>query len=320
MSTGSADTALQPDVLANSEQMIAVGSKSFAAAARLFSRQTRADAVMLYAWCRHADDVVDGQELGHKTSLVQDEDAAERLERLTSETKAALEGRRSDDPVFEALRQVVQRNQIPHRHPLELLKGFEMDVGGRVYASEEDTLDYCYHVAGVVGVMMAMIMGVRDEAVLDRASDLGLGFQLTNIARDVIDDARAGRVYLPAEWLQATGIEKIDPDSPEQRKALHTLALRLLDQAEPYYRSAYAGLPALPFRSAWAVAAARRVYRDIGNQLRKKGPQAWDGRVSTSKSRKLVLLGFALKDVIVTRFASTADGVERTDLFQRPRG
>ncbi len=320
MNPGSADTAMQPDVLANSEQMIAVGSKSFAAAARLFSPQTRADAVMLYAWCRHADDVVDGQELGHNTRLAHDENANERLARLTADTRAALEGKRSDDPVFEALRQVVQRNRIPHRHPLELLKGFEMDVGGRVYASEEDTLDYCYHVAGVVGVMMAMIMGVRDEAVLDRASDLGLGFQLTNIARDVIDDARVGRVYLPGDWLRAAGIEEIDPDNPEQRKVLHGLALRLLEQAEPYYASAYAGLPALPFRSAWAVAAARRVYRDIGNQLRRQGHQAWDGRVSTTKARKVVLLGFALKDVIATRLVAADNGRNRTGLFNRPRG
>lgn len=320
MTMGPADTAIQPDVLANSEQMIAVGSKSFAAAARLFAPQTRADAVMLYAWCRHADDVVDGQELGHNAALPQDQDASERLDTLTADTRAALDGKRSGDPVFEALRQVVQRNHIPHRHPLELLKGFEMDVSGRVYVSREDTLDYCYHVAGVVGVMMAMIMGVRDGAVLDRASDLGLGFQLTNIARDIIDDARVGRVYLPAEWLRAEGIEQIDPDNTEQRKVLHGLALRLLDEAEPYYASAYAGLPALPFRSAWAVAAARRVYRDIGMQLRKRGYRAWEGRVSTSKSRKVVLLGFALADVIATRFVAANEGQDRTGLYHRPRG
>ena len=211
----------------------------------------------------------------------------------------------------------MQRNHIPHRHPLELLEGFDMDVRGRVYASEDDTLDYCYHVAGVVGVMMAMIMGVRDEAVLDRACDLGLGFQLTNIARDVIDDARVGRVYLPAEWLQAAGVDPVDPDDISQREVLHGLALRLLDLAEPYYASARDGLPALPFRSAWAVAAARRVYRDIGYQLRKQGHRAWDGRVSTSRSRKMVLLGLALFDVIGTRFGNGQDH-DRNGLFQRP--
>src|SRR5690606_37267384 len=102
---------------------------------------------------------------------------------------AALAGEPSDEYIFEALRRVISRHQIPHRHPQELLTGFEMDVEARRYRTIEETLDYCYHVAGVVGVMMAMIMGVRDKVVLDRACDLGIAFQLTNIARDVIDDA-----------------------------------------------------------------------------------------------------------------------------------
>lgn len=304
-------------VLRLSEQMIAKGSKSFAAAARLFAPQTRADAVMLYAWCRHADDVIDGQELGHGQTVDGDDDPAVRLAELRRATEAALQGRTAGEPVFEALRQVVERNAIPHRHPQELIAGFAMDVDGRVYGSFEDTLDYCYHVAGVVGVMMAMIMGVREAQVLDRASDLGLAFQLTNIARDVVDDAHTGRCYLPADWLKEAGVETIDPENRDQWPALHGLALRLLDSAEPYYRSAYAGLPSLSFRSAWAVAAARRVYRDIGRVLRRDGPQAWERRVSTSRSRKIWLLACALGDVAVTRFGHRP-AAPRTGLFQRP--
>lgn len=317
MTTDSQDTAVAQDVLATSEDMIAAGSKSFAAAARLFAPDTRADAVMLYAWCRHADDVIDGQVLGHDAQIADPRAQEQRLGVLKAQTQAALDGEPSEDPVFEALRQVVHRNRIPYRHPMELLNGFEMDVSGRTYRTEEDTLEYCYHVAGVVGVMMAMIMGARDEAVLDRASDLGLGFQLTNIARDVIDDANAGRVYLPAEWLEEAGLESVDPSDLTQRKALHRLAIRLVDTAEPYYQSAYHGLCDLPFRSAWAVAAARRVYRDIGNTLRNRGSEAWAGRVSTSKPRKVVLLALALIDVFATRLPGSVP--ERGDLFQRPR-
>ena len=313
------DTHEQQDILANSEEMIATGSKSFAAAARLFAPQTRADAVMLYAWCRHADDVIDGQVLGHDAQSPAPDAQAKRLAELKARTRAALDGNRSDDPVFEALRQVVRRNGIPDRHPMELIKGFEMDVDGRVYQNENDTLDYCYHVAGVVGVMMAMIMGARDEAVLDRASDLGLGFQLTNIARDVIEDAETGRVYLPEDWLRDAGVKAVDPDDRSQRAILHRLAIRLVDRAEPYYRSAYLGLSALPFRSAWAVAAARRVYRDIGQQVRTRGQEAWESRISTSKQRKLALLALALFDVLATRFRSTDPQPGRGNLYQRPR-
>lgn len=317
--TVNSHTAVQDDVLATSEAMIASGSKSFAAAARLFAPKTRADAVMLYAWCRHADDIIDGQELGHAAQAPVQATQDDRLAELKARTSAALDGKASDDPVFEALRQVVQRNRIPHRHPMELIKGFEMDVAGRTYKSEADTLDYCYHVAGVVGVMMAMIMGVRDERVLDRASDLGLGFQLTNIARDVIDDARAGRVYLPAEWLEEAGLKTVDPSDPAQVEVLYILALRLVDEAEPYYQSAYKGLSALPFRSAWAIAAARRVYRDIGQKLRNDGCEAWQGRISTSKRRKAALLALALVDVVATRFQNSGDQPARSGLFQRPR-
>jgi phytoene synthase len=229
-----------------------------------------------------------------------------------------LEGTRSDIPYFEALRQVVERNGVPHRHPLELIRGFEMDVEERVYRTLDDTLDYCYHVAGVVGVMMSMIMGARERTVLDRASDLGIAFQLTNIARDIVDDARAGRVYLPSQWLEEAGRSAIDPNDREQWPTLHALALRLLDHAEPHYASAYRGLSALPWRSAWAVAAARRVYRDIGEQLRRKGAGAWEGRVSTSRARKLWLLLLSLGDVAATRAGRRADASDRAGLYQRP--
>ena len=303
-------------VVATSEAAIAQGSQSFAAAARLFDRATRDDAVMLYAWCRHCDDVVDGQTLGHDQAADFRVGQQARLETLRRQTVAALAGEPTSDPTFEALRRVVERHQIPPRHPQELLAGFEMDVAERHYATIEDTLDYCYHVAGVVGVMMAMIMGARDAKVLDRASDLGLAFQLTNIARDVIDDARVGRVYVPDDILARHGLSRIDADDPGQRAALHAAALELLELAERYYASAYLGMAALPARSAWAIAAARRVYRAIGSKLRAGGPKAWNARVSTTSLEKAGLLALSLSDVAVTRIVKPA--VAREGLWQRP--
>ncbi len=277
---------MNDQVIDHSTQAIAQGSQSFAAAARLFDRHTRDDAVMLYAWCRHCDDVIDGQTLGHDQHVEFRAGQQERLTELRKQTARALKGDAGEDYIFTALQRVVARHDIPHRHPQELLAGFEMDVTGRRYKTINDTLDYCYHVAGVVGVMMAMIMGARDPLVLDRASDLGLAFQLTNIARDVVEDARAGRAYLPAELLERHGIGGIDPDDRDQWPRLHAAALELLDLADRYYASAYAGISALPPRSAWAIAAARRVYRAIGMKLRQGGPDAWQARVSTTRSEK----------------------------------
>ena len=185
--------------VAESQAAIAAGSQSFAAAAKLMPAGIREDTVMLYAWCRHADDVVDGQELGSTPQA--GGDPADRLARLKADTMEALHGSGPVSAPFAALRAVARRHDFPDRWPLDLIDGFAMDVQGRDYRTLNDTLDYSYHVAGVVGVMMARVMGVRDQAVLDRACDLGLAFQLTNIARDVIDDARIGRLYLPGDWL-----------------------------------------------------------------------------------------------------------------------
>lgn len=318
MMTAAAQHKTLLDLVQLSEDSIAQGSKSFAVAAWLFAPDTRHDAVMLYAWCRHADDLIDGQTSGHDQQADFRTGQRERLQALREATHAALDGTCSNDHVFEALYRVVKRHQIPHRYPLELVRGFEMDVEKRVYHTLDDTLDYCYHVAGVVGVMMSMIMGARDENLLDRASDLGIAFQLTNIARDIVDDARADRVYLPSQWLKEAGLSRIDPDDRDQWPALHTLALRLLDHAEPHYASAYKGMTALPWRSAWAIATARRVYRDIGEKLRRKGANAWEGRVATSMPRKFWLLLLSLTDVAATRAGRHDDASDRVGLYPRP--
>ena len=289
------------DLVKLSGEIIQAGSKSFAAAAKLFDPETRASAHLLYAWCRHCDDVIDGQELGFQTADAAPHDPIAALERLRQMTADALDGKPMTDPVFAAFQLVVQRHAIPRRHPLELLEGFAMDVAGRRYSTIEDTLSYCYHVAGVVGVMMAIIMGARDKDTLDRASDLGLAFQLTNIARDVVDDAAVGRVYLPQEWLSEAGIAIEDISQERNRPALHDVTARLLALAEGYYESSAAGIARLPARSGWAIATARVVYRDIGREVLRRGPRAWDRRVSTSKAQKILAVVRGASNIVASK-------------------
>jgi phytoene synthase len=286
------------DLSQTSREAIQRGSSSFAAAAALFEPQIRTDAEMLYAWCRHCDDVIDGQDLGHGMAVLPPEEAARRLEGLYAQTRSALAGEATDDPVFAAFQQVALSREIPEAWATQLIDGFAMDVAGRRYETLDDTLDYCWHVAGVVGVMMALVMGVRpsDMATLRRAQDLGLAFQLTNIARDVVEDAANGRVYLPAVWLAQAGVAEDAVGAPESRAAVAAVTARLLTVAEPYYDSAQAGLAALPFRCAWAIAAARGVYRQIGVEVARRGARAWDQRVSTNSVQKawLALAGLAM--------------------------
>lgn len=282
---------MNDQVITNAHESIKVGSKSFALASRVLPPALRDDASMLYAWCRHCDDVIDGQDMGHGLIENYKDGQLERLEELRTKTKSALSGQPTTDPIFAGLARVISTHQIDHKHPFDHLAGFEMDATDRIYVTVEDVLDYSYHVAGVVGVMMAQIMGVRDKVTLGQASDLGLAFQLTNIARDVIDDARAGRVFVPQELLTKHGapIEVEELAKREHWDAAYGAAIELLDIAESYYASARIGIKALPFRSAWAIRAALNVYREIGEVLRAKGPSAWEGRVGAGKSRKLWL-------------------------------
>jgi phytoene synthase len=278
----------EPDALvAYSREVIRSGSKSFAAAATLFDPRTRASAYLLYAWCRHCDDEVDGQSLGHGAAALDPETRRARVETLFDQTRAALRGEPVEHPVFQAFQAVARAHALPPAFAYDHLEGFRLDADGVPIRTEADLLRYCYHVAGVVGLMMAWIMGVRNEATLDRACDLGMAFQLTNIARDVVEDAQVGRVYLPKAWLREGGLDAEGVGRPENRDAAFALAQRLVALAEPYYASARWGMARLPFRSAWAVGAARGVYRRIGRKLLRLGPVAWDDRLSTTKGEKL---------------------------------
>jgi phytoene synthase len=158
------------------------------------------------------------------------------------------------------------------------------------YESLQDLLLYCYRVAGTVGLMMAHVMGLRDEAALKHAADLGIAMQLTNIARDIVEDASMGRIYLPSAWLAEAGIPPAEIAAAEQRGRLAVVAARLLREAGRYYGSGDAGLWHLSLRSACAVAAARSVYAEIGALLLRRGSRAWDERAYVTGARKIYVI------------------------------
>ncbi|NKI34004.1 phytoene/squalene synthase family protein [Wenzhouxiangella sp. XN79A] len=265
-------------------ETIAEGSKSFATASKLFRPAMRRDVLLLYAWCRHCDDVTDGQDLGRNQSGTA---SPQTIDRLKQDSLAACRGRPNDELPYRALAEVARRHELPEDIVLDHIAGFEQDVAGWQPQSTEDLLEYCYFVAGAVGILMARIMGVRDIETLKRASDLGLAFQLTNIARDIVEDARAGRCYLPRDWRQLAQLDIPDLPDPDRARDVHPLAAQLVELAEPYYASARIGERALPGRAAWAIATARSVYRDIGLQVRRKGPDGLAERAYTSKGRKI---------------------------------
>lgn len=284
----------QEKLAAHGADTIAKGSKSFALASLLFGREMQADVHMLYAWCRHCDDVIDGQDLGGDApDQLSPKEMSRRLDELRANTTAALAGERTGVPAFDGFSIVARKHDLPAQYPMDLLAGFASDAAQRQFHSIDDLMEYCYGVAGVVGVMMAITMGVRkdDHETLDRACDLGLAFQLTNICRDVLDDAKGGRIYLPLDLLAEEGVAP-EPAAlllPDNRASVARVVAVLIHTADQYYVSASVGARRLPLRAAAAVLAARNVYRDIGNKVLRHGAHAWDRRTVIPASRKFLL-------------------------------
>ena len=303
-------------LVAAARDSIAKGSKSFAVAARLFDKPTRERAWLLYAWCRRCDDLADGQVAGHDAQAVAD--PATQLETIRALTRQALAGRPTGDPAFDALGLVAAECAIPHRFIFDLVEGFALDAADWRPRTEEDLYRYCYHVAGAVGCMMAVLMGVppQDDATLDRACDLGIAFQLANIARDICEDDIAGRCYLPVAWLAEMDIPPGEHMKPFYRRRLAVLAKRLATRAEDYEASARVGAAALPFRSAWAVLAAAGIYGDIAREVTARGERAWDHRVVIGKAAKLRWVARALAQA---RNRGTVTGTRPAELWTRPR-
>jgi phytoene synthase len=267
------------------------GSKSFALASRLFDKSTRERAWLLYAWCRRCDDIADGQD--HGGALKLDESTARnRIEAIRILTRRALDGQPTAEVAFDAIGQVATEAGLSADMTEDVIDGFALDAEGWRPRSEADLMRYCFHVAGAVGVMLARAMGVPadDHDTLDRACDLGLYFQLVNIARDVSEDDVAGRCYLPVEWLVEADIPPGEHMRPAFREELVGMVSRLLDMAEAHKAAALFGANRLPFRQRWAVIAAAEIYGATAHEIRRRGGAAWDHGVRTGYLTKLGLI------------------------------
>jgi len=280
------------------------GSLSFFLAARLSGKRLQDAILMLYAWCRYCDDAVDEQDLGLSTAqrMVALDELRRRTWSSMRQESTGLDQATADGEgslVFAAFSLLTRAYRIPDYYPQELLSGMEMDIAGHAYASFADLQLYCYRVAGTVGLMFSHLAGISDQRALKHAADLGTAMQLTNIARDVLTDAALGRVYLPADWLAAVGVSGLSAvAAPDSREAVAVVVARMLAQADGYYRSGEEGLRYLPLSAAFAAAAARFIYAEIGNSVRDLGPRAWDQRVVIGLGRKLWLVGRAVAVVL----------------------
>lgn len=272
-------------------QLLRQGSHSFYAASLLLPEEYRRPITALYAFCRVADDAID-----HAA------DPEAGLAELHRRLDGIYAGRPDEDPVDRAFSHVVRRHAIPRMLPAALLEGFHWDVVGRRYETLSDTYAYSTRVAGTVGAMMAILMGVRDTEVLSRACDLGVAMQLTNIARDVGEDARAGRVYLPRELLAANGVD-VDRwlQRPRFDAGIARTVSRLLELADELYLRSEWGISQLPASVRPAIFAARWIYAEIGREIERRGCDSVSQRAVVPMSRKLRLLAAAVRQALRAR-------------------
>lgn len=256
------------------------GSKSFHLASLMLPSPTRQAARALYAFCRHSDDLIDAPRSGLPA-----------LERLRQRLDQIYAGDPAPIACDRAFARAVHDHAIPKPVVDALLDGFAMDLDGRRYQSLDELKTYATCVAASVGLMMAAVMGVSDRFALARAADLGLAMQLTNIARDVGEDARNGRLYLPLDWLIERGI---DPEvflrAPRFSSALGDVIRQLLQEAEHHYRLGHAGIESLPPACRHAIRTAALVYEDIGASIAANGFDSVGQRARTTLARKLALL------------------------------
>jgi 15-cis-phytoene synthase len=288
----------QSDIAACRE-LLRGGSRTFFAASLVLPRSVSDPAIALYAFCRLADDAVDlGAGRGNAIAELRD-----RLSR-------AYAGQPMASASDRAFAEAVARFAIPRELPELLLEGLAWDAEGRRYKTLNELLGYAVRVAGTVGAMMSLLMHRRDTTVVARACDLGIAMQLTNIARDVGEDARSGRLYLPLQWLSEMGI---DPDrwlaKPGHDAGIGEAVRRLLATADIFYDRSVAGIGALPRSCRPGIHAARLIYAEIGREIARGGFDSVSRRAVVSSQRKLRLLADAFTASLAPR-ATMTDVVE----------
>jgi phytoene synthase len=265
------------------QQVLSRHGKSFYWASKFLGADLADRAARLYQFCRYVDDLADG-------------DLPDRQESLT-DIRARLAGKAIvAGPEIESFITLANKHNIPLAAAVELLDGMLSDQNPTAVADEAELLRYCHAVAGTVGLMMCRVLKCTEPRADSFAIDLGVAMQLTNISRDVLEDAKMARRYIPESWADYTPAQ-IANASIECHQPVAQAIARLLDLAEQYYASALLGIRLLPFRSRLSIAIALRVYRHIGWVLRRRKLAWWQGRVMVSSSEKVVLSLRSLADL-----------------------
>ena len=295
-------------LVSESRDVLAHHARSFRWGAWFLPSGAHDDAAVTYAFCRLVDDVVD--------EAPSEEHAIAGVTQLEAE----LVGKTEQSALVAAFSEVMLRDSGSLGPAFELIKGVRSDLGEQILQTEDELLTYCYRVAGTVGLMMCQVLGVKEKEALPHAVDLGIGMQLTNIARDVKEDAGRGRVYIPASVLKAHGLTSQEVlDGTAKPEALAKAVQWLYELGERYYQSAEQGMHFIPWRSRLAIFVASRTYRAIGVKLARRGFDAMAGRVIVAWYEKLFWVGHGIVGALSTLVSKTYRR-HKTQLHEGLRG
>jgi len=287
-------------------KLIRHGSHSFFMASLVLPKRTAIPATALYAFCRIADDLIDNDQGG--------DDA---IQALSKRLDAIYAGTPESFPEDRAMSEVVHHFNIPRSMLDALIEGLSWDVKPREYQTLSDVYQYAARVAGCVGSMMSLIMGTTDKQTVARACDLGVAMQLTNIARDIGEDARMGRLYLPIQWFDECGLDAQQwLANPYQDERISQMCQRLLDYAHTLYQRADSGITKLPLACRPGIRAARLIYAEIGAEIRRKHYQIIDDRAVVPVWRKTTLLLWAPLSISLKTTAAEQDLLEWPPLHE----
>lgn len=284
------------------KKSIQKGSKSFALASMFFDQSTRQDVWQLYSWCRFIDDIADGDlDTITKKNILQ-----VIKKRIIDLQLGAIQSEQSlieilEHPAQKAFEFIVQKYDLNTQYALDLIRGMEWDLEFRPIRDQDDLEDYCYCVAGTVGLMMCSLMGVKNQAAYPFAEAMGKAMQLTNICRDLIEDKNRQRCYLPIELVRQSFHLQLSDEkiyswilSEMTDEQFYQIAKVELIRANELYDLGHRGIIYLPFRMAWAVLSARFIYQEIGVKITRLGVAAINIRVHTSQYEKIRLIFKAL--------------------------
>lgn len=282
------------------KNVIRKGSKSFSMASFFFSDSEKLAAWKLYSWCRYCDDQID------EASSV--EEAGGRLRNLYQDVWLFNVREGVSNFQIQGMKEVVHQYQIPLKYPLDLLRGMGMDVTSTRFESLRDLEDYCYCVAGTVGLMMCHVLGVRSDEALAHAVAMGKAMQLTNICRDLKEDWERGRFYIPQDWLRESSMTEKELFEKSPPLALLEFQEKLLKRADELYREGHDGLRYLSVRSAWAVMIAAKIYSEIGARIRQAPSKSLQNRTYVPKLKKVLLVFSTVLEMIPHVSACWAGG------------